>query len=116
VTCGALVLLALLLAAACSQPPPPPPPAPPPLEVMATVPQEALSFEGRTRPVGVDAQAIEILVNGRPVLRGTLSEKAPRNSLQAEYEGHALVADCTLAARVECSISVDGELQDAALR
>jgi hypothetical protein len=106
------VLLALLLAAACSQPPPPPPS----LELMPAVPQEALSFEGRTRPVGVDAQAIEILVNGRPVLRGTLSEKAPRNSLQGEYEGHALVADCTLAARVECSISVDGELQDAAMR
>jgi hypothetical protein len=81
-----------------------------------SVPQEALSFEGRTRAVGVGVQAVEILVNGRPVLRGTLSQRSPRDSLRGEYQGHDLVADCTLTARVECSISVDGELQDAAVQ
>jgi hypothetical protein len=83
---------------------------------MPSRPQEALSFEGRTRAVGVGTQAVEIFVNGRPVLRGTLSPRSPRSTLRGQYEGHELVADCTLAARVECSISVDGEMQDAAMR
>lgn len=82
---------------------------------MRTTPQEILEFQGRTRPVGGGAQAVEIFVNGRPVLRGTLSEHSPRDTFHGEFDGHELVADCTLALRVQCAISVDGESQGAAM-
>ncbi len=83
---------------------------------MPTVPQELLEFEGRTRAVGGGTQAVEIFVNGHPVLRGTLSERSPRDTLHGEFDGHDLVADCELALRVQCAISVDGEPQGAAMR
>jgi len=113
---GLFVVSALLLATSCAKPPPPPPPSPPAFEAVPTAPQEALEFEGRTRPVGGGAQAVEIFVNGRPVLRGTLSERSPRDTFHAEFDGHDLVADCTLALRVQCAISVDGESQGSAMR
>jgi hypothetical protein len=80
-----------------------------------TTPQEILEFQGRTRAVGGGAQAVEILVNGRPVLRGILSERTPQDTFRGEFDGHELVADCTLASRVQCAISVDGESQGAAM-
>jgi len=109
------VVAALVLATGCANPPPPPPPPPPPFEAVPTTPQEILEFQGRTRPAGGGAQAVEILVNGRSVLRGTLSEHSPRDTFHGEFEGHELVADCTLAVRVQCAISVDGESQGAAM-
>ena len=93
-----LFVPALLLAAACAKPIPPSPPPPPPLEVVPSVPPEALSLAGRTWPLGSGAQAVEILVNGEPVIR------------------HTLIAQCTLAVRIQCAISVDGELQDSEMR
>ena len=111
-----LFVPALLLAAACAKPIPPSPPPPPPLEVVPSVPPEALSLAGRTWPLGSGAQAVEILVNDQPVIRGSLSERSPHDTLHGEYEGHTLIAQCTLAVRIQCAISVDGELQDSEMR
>jgi hypothetical protein len=71
-------------------------------------PAEKLDVQGYSRPIAGGKQSVEISVNGKRVISGALSAKAPHGTFHATYEGHEIVADCTLAARVNCTISVDG--------
>jgi len=104
---GRALLLAGLLGAACAQPPPVAPPPPPPFVAVPSAPPESLSLEGRSRPIGPGKQSVDIFVNGRRVGGGTLTTQQPRGSFRGDYEGHDVLADCTLTDKVRCSISID---------
>jgi hypothetical protein len=103
------LLLIALLGAACAQPAQvEPPKPPPPLVVVPASPPETLSLEGRSRPTGPGKQSVDIFVNGHRVGGGTLTTLQPRGSFRGNYEGHDVLADCTLTDKVRCSIAIDG--------
>jgi len=66
-------------------------------------------MQARSRPAEGGGRLVEILINGRRVIEGTLSAPAPRGEFHGEYDGHEVLAECTLAPKVLCSVSIDGE-------
>jgi hypothetical protein len=66
-------------------------------------------MQARSRPAEGGGRLVEIFINGRRVIEGTLSAPAPRGEFHGEYDGHEVLAECTLAPKVMCSVSIDGE-------
>jgi hypothetical protein len=77
--------------------------------VPPTQPQEKLSAVGISHPVAAGKYAFEVFVNGHQAIQGTLSTDAPRKTFHGAFEGHDVAADCTLRAKVDCVITIDGE-------
>jgi len=66
-------------------------------------------MQARSRPAEGGGRLVEIFINGQRVIEGTLSAPAPRGEFHGEYDGHEVLAECTLAPKVLCSVSIDGE-------
>jgi len=102
-------VLPALVAAGCAAPPPEPPPPPPSFQPVAATEPERLVIQARSRPAEGGRRVVEIFVNGKRAAQGTLSAAAPQGEFRGEYEGHDVLAECTLAAQVLCSVSIDGD-------
>jgi len=109
---GRIAVLAwvALVAQSCAKrdPPPPPPPPPPTVQPVPVTPQENLSIQGRYQPVGGGKYQVVISVNGQPTIEGSLSDKKRRDHFHGKYGDHDVDADCVLAQKVDCVISIDG--------
>lgn len=104
-----LLLLPAFFGVGCSSPPPPKPPPPPPFERLPVSEPEKLAMVARSMPAAEGGRSIEIFINGQRVVQGTLSAPRPHGSFHGDYEGHDVLADCTLRTNVVCSVSIDGE-------
>ena len=109
----AAIALIALIGPGCTKPaPPPPPPVPTPIfEPVPVSPQESLSIQGRYQPAGGGKYLVEILVNGRRTIEGSLSAAKRRDRFHGQYDGHNVDADCVLGEKVDCVISIDGAPQ-----
>jgi len=99
-----------LVGPGCAKPAPPPPlSVPPPIfQPVPMSPQQSLSIQGRYQPAGGGKYLVMIFVNGRRTIDGSLSAGKRRDRFHGQYDGHDVEADCVLAQKVDCVISIDG--------
>jgi hypothetical protein len=109
-----LFVLPALLGAGCAAPPPEPPAPPPSFQPVAVTEPERLAIQARSRPAEGGRRLVEIFINGRRVAEGKLSAATPRGEFHGQYDGHDVLAECTLEAKVLCSVSIDGDPREGA--
>ena len=109
---AAFVLIALV-GPSCAKPEPPPRPVPPPIfQPVPVSPQKSLLIQGRYQPARGGKYMVEIFVNGRRTIDGSLSAAKRRDRFHGQYDGHDVDADCVLGQKVDCAVSIDGAPHD----